>query len=67
MSTQASMVTTKIQLSDQQRTELAKNLGIDVKFVPSELGILGVARDSASMLGVPKSPTTSFSPALIMM
>ena len=67
MNAQTNMITTKIVLTDEQRNELAKSLGIDAQFVPKELGVVGVARDSCSTLGIPKSVTPNFSPALIMM
>lgn len=67
MNMQPKAITTKIQLTDDQRNTLSKTLGIDIKFIPAELGILGVGRDSISKLGIPHAATTNFSPALIMM
>lgn len=67
MNAQPNMITTKITLTDDQRAELARSLGIDAQFVPNELGVVGVARNSASTLGIPKAATPNFSPALIMM
>ncbi|NVD73483.1 hypothetical protein HUX88_23510 [Duganella sp. BJB1802] len=67
MNMQPKAITTKIQLTDSQRSELSKTLGIDIKYIPDELGILGVGRDSVSRLGLPNTATTHFSPALIMM
>jgi len=58
---------TAIRLSDEQRQALATALEIDVKFVPAELGVLGVPRRSGSLLGMPVDKAGQFAPALIIM
>lgn len=61
------VVTTSISLTENQREGLAKNLGIGLEFVPAALGVVGVPKTSASMLGLPDPMRAKFSPALIMM
>ena len=67
MATAAHSISTKIKLTDQQRSELAQTLGIDSKFVPHELGVVGLPRDSVHTMGLPETMRAKFSPALIMM
>ncbi|WP_437528604.1 hypothetical protein WME79_45990 [Sorangium sp. So ce726] len=59
-------ITTKITLTDQQRSELASALNIDVQYVPQELGVVGIPRDEARLMGIPEDMKGRFSPALIM-
>ena len=57
---------TSIQLTDAQQKEFASALGIDVKYVPSELGVLGVSRNTRPT-GIPVDRAGQFAPALILM
>jgi len=61
------VVATTIHLTEQQRSELAKSLGIAVEFVPASLGVVGVPKAPALTLGLSEPMRAKFSPSLIMM
>lgn len=63
----ADTTSTAIQLSDEQRNQLAAALHIDVKFVPEQLGIMGVSRNLGPRAGIPVDRVGQFAPAMVMM
>jgi hypothetical protein len=67
MASAAHSVSAKITLTEQQKSELAQTLGIDSRFVPNELAVLGLPRDSAHTMGLPDTMKAKFSPAIIVM
>ncbi len=59
---------TAVRLSQEQRELLAAALHIDVKFVPDELGVLGVPRgDGTPAAGIPVDRAGQFAPAMMIM
>jgi hypothetical protein len=55
-----------VRLSDEQRQALASALSIDVKFVPAELGVVGIPRNLGPRAGIPTDRAGQFAPALMM-
>ncbi|MGZ2744884.1 hypothetical protein [Burkholderia stagnalis] len=67
MSESKGMITTIIALTEKQRDELAKSLGISREFIPESLGVVGVPKHAASTLGFDVTQSAKFSPAIVMM
>lgn len=66
MDRKENIITTKVSLTEQQRTAIAKALNIESQYVPQELGIVGMPNKSAKSLGMPDLMKAKFSPALMM-
>ena len=61
------IVTHMLNLTEQQRGELARALSIDLRYVPKELGVVGMPKTSAAVMGIAEKTPVKFSPALIVM
>jgi hypothetical protein len=60
-------ISTSIHLTPEQKNALASALGIDVRHIPDQLGIVGMPLPTLKTLGVPDTMKAKFSPALMMM
>jgi hypothetical protein len=55
----------RLTLTDSQRHELAKTLGVDVTFVPESLTVAYVS-DPKNVFGVPRNMKSTFAPGMII-
>lgn len=64
---QLGTISTAVQLTSEQRQALADALQIDAKFVPKEIGVLGISKSAGPRAGIPVDRSGQFAPAMVMM
>jgi len=57
---------TSITLTEEQKTQLAKNLRVKVDDLPDNLAIVALAPEAAAHMGIPAGTKAHISPALII-
>ncbi len=57
---------TKIQLTEEQRSRLATDLRVPIDQIPTELGVMAISPASADNMGLPEDMHSRFAPALII-
>jgi hypothetical protein len=58
--------TCKINLTEEQRHEIATNLRLPLEKVPTTLAIVAVSPEAGEAMGLPKDMEYRFAPALII-
>jgi hypothetical protein len=58
--------TTNVQLTDEQRKQIAEALRLDVNAIPDSIGLVAVSPEAGEAMGLPKDMGSKFSPSLII-
>lgn len=58
--------TTKLRLTEDQRTQIAADLRVPLNQIPTELGVMAISPEAANNMGLPEDMQSRFAPALII-